>query len=56
MLLVGHYMAADDPMDEPGPSLSWCEHAANRMAEDFNRRKRAPWEFNGWRNSQNTPA
>lgn len=41
-LLVGHYFAGDPP---EGPSIGWCENAAERHAQRFNEQRRCPWEF-----------
>lgn len=47
-LWVGHYFS-DGHLGSP--SIAWCEHAAERHAERFNKEKRAPWESRYYRSS-----
>jgi hypothetical protein len=39
---VGHYYAGSAP---EGPSIGWCQNAAERHAERLNEEGRQPWEF-----------
>jgi hypothetical protein len=42
-LLAAHYIGGE----EGGPSLEWCEIAAKRTAEDWNKKRIGPWEKSG---------
>ncbi len=44
-LCVAHYHSGNQGDDEPGPSLGWCQHAAERDALRMNSSEKRPEEY-----------